>query len=144
MWIKTDVQKGMSIYDKIRGRYDGQSDQPKLTAKQFLGKEVGVAVYSNPGEYLAYLKGLRQPEVEDLEKFFMAVREGLRMENHLQRRKDRVGRIYAFPRFMQPKAGSGYKVITDAGMEKFIVDYADGIIEIDFTLVELAEEAMNP
>ena len=120
------------------------AQENKITAKQFLNKDSVVTGYSTPGEYLTYLQSLRNEEVDDLTKFFDAVKEGLRLSNVTRTRKDRGGRVYLFPIPVQPKSGSGLKIILEAGMTRFIEDYINGKITIEFGLEELAEEALNP
>lgn len=131
------------LYNRINQRPQGSADEAKVTAKQFLGKDENVQGYTNPEEYMAYLKSLRPGDVEHLSRFFGHAFNQVRLENHLQVRNDRGARAYRFPKFLLANATDGTKVILGAGMDQFLDDYANGLVRIDFTLEELVEELLN-
>src|ERR1700744_3470837 len=132
----------MSLYDKLHGGSQGSAVEPRrLSAKDFLGQE-GRPGYTTNEQLLAYVRSLRKDEVEDLELLFKLLNMQHRIDNQTKTRVDKAGRTYVYPRFIiSKKSAPGCKVILEAGMQKLIEDYASALIEVNFSLDELVEEA---
>jgi len=126
-----------------RRRVKDAARNKKITAKQFLGRVDDFKGYTNGDEFTAYLDSLRDPEFDDLAEFFGCVAQGLKLSNVSRVRRDRAQREYIYPVPIQPKSGSGLKVILEAGMLRFVEDYVKGEVEIDFSFDELSTEAYN-
>jgi len=132
-----------NLFVKLHGGSKGPGqEQVVITTKQFLSKD-GVEGYTTASEFLTYARSLRPKEVSDLENILLLMASRLRVDNLTNIRTDRGGRLYIFPRFHKPQSDPGGKLILEAGMSKFINDYAEGSISISFTLAELIEEALN-
>jgi len=118
----------------------GAGRDKRITAKQFLGKVDGFKGYSNPVEFATYLDSLRDDEYDQCGEFFSAVNEGCKLSNVTKTHRDRARRLYLHPVPIRPKSDSGLKVILEAGMPRFIEDYINGRVEINFTFEELEDE----
>ncbi len=132
----------MKIYNKLHQETGGKGPQG-LTARQFLNKEPNVKGYSHPTLFLEHLKSLRPPELEQQEQLFDFCKNGVRIIGSAITRLDRSNRSYQHPTFLTGNTQTGCKVILEAGMKEFLLDYRAGKVTINFTLEELVEEAMN-
>ena len=116
--------------------------RPRLTAKQFLGKEDGTA-YFKPEEFILYAKSLRPQEIEQLGQVVDGMKEGLRIVGNVAKRTDKGGRAYTYLNTSRVNATVGAKLILEAGIVNFLKDYMDGKFVAGFTLEELVEEALK-
>lgn len=124
----------------LHGQHQVFGHDNKMTARQFLGKEEGCKGFTTVALYGSYLKSLRPTELADMTVFWRYIKEGSRIDEFVQQRKDRGGRTYIYPSFLQAKGNPKMKVILEAGMDQFIIAYSLGLVLIDFTLEDLIKE----
>lgn len=132
----------MRIFNTLHGGSQGSGRDP-ITAKEFLGKEGSRKYPSSIEAFLTYCKSLRELEIEQLEQFFSNVKAGRRYIGTIVTRMDKGNRPYKYITFNNLGGNRGVKVVVNEWMNKFINDYYDHKIQIDFTLEQLVEEAMN-
>jgi hypothetical protein len=128
----------MSIIKKRRG--ESTSSQTTLTPKMFLGKE-GKEPYIDPKTLLTFIDNSRIEDVDEMEAFFMLVKENLKMSVNRKIKTDIKGNRYKFETFFRAKGSEGVKVMLIGDIQRFISDYQAGKFEIDFTLEDLVSEA---
>ncbi|GAB3915368.1 hypothetical protein [Mucilaginibacter boryungensis] len=135
----------MNIYNKLHGETIAallNDGRPKLTAKQFLGKD-GTNAYYNNETLLSFVKTLRPQEISEMQEILKGMSEGLRIVGTIASRTDKGGRRYAYLNLQHVNANTGGKFILEDGTTRFLNDYMNGKFVVGFTLEELVEEAMN-
>lgn len=114
----------------------------KLSATQFF-KDNDPMGYFEKSEFEEYARGMVRNEPEQFMGFIDQLKNGIKLNLKLQTREDKSGRKYTWVEFMYARATSGYKVIVDGEILRFIEDYATGKISVTFTAEELLEAALN-
>lgn len=113
-----------------------------LKAIDFFTDENPEGYFSKEG-FKTYAKSLLRNEPNHFGGFIKELKQGSKFNWDLNTRKDRSQRPYAFPQFFHARAIKGYKIIMNPEMQRFIDDYAEGKISIDFDADDLLKIAFN-
>jgi hypothetical protein len=109
-----------------------------LTAKDFFTDENSEGYFSKK-EFQHYGSTLIRNERNDLAGFIEELKRGTKVNMNLIVRKDRSNRPYCFPQFFFARGVKGYKIIVNDEILRFINDYAEGKITVNFSLLELGK-----
>lgn len=133
--MKTNIFKAVTTTENT-------STARKVSAIQFF-KENDDNGYFGKSEFEDYARSMVRNEPEQFMGFIDQLKNGVKLNLKLQTREDKSGRIYTWVEFMYARATSGYKVIVDGEILRFIEDYATGKINVTFTAEELLDVALN-
>ncbi|MES2447910.1 MAG: hypothetical protein V4546_12060 [Bacteroidota bacterium] len=113
-----------------------------LTAENFF-IENNPDGYMAKSELVALGRSLTRREPKDFIGFFEQLRRGGKFDANFTIQKDRGGKEYGYPRFFMARGVKGYKVILNEGMKRFIDDYVEGVISVEFTAMDLEKIALT-
>lgn len=116
--------------------------QTSLKANDFFSENNPVG-YMTRTEFVSYIKSFVRREPRDFIGVIDQMRNGGKFDANFSTGRDRARRDYGFLKFLVTNGYKGYKVILNDGMKRFINDYAEGIISIDFTALELEKAAIS-
>ena len=122
-----------------------QSQEKKgnsITAFDFFKENNPNGYYFKP-EFLKVTESLERNEPEQFVEILENLEKGYRIKLETKVRIDKSGKEYIWVDFIFARAVRGLKLVGDAGMVKFISDYAHGKINVDFTIDDLTDEAFK-
>jgi hypothetical protein len=107
-----------------------------MVAKDFFTEDNPDGYFSKKG-FQDYGSKLIRNEQSDLAGFIDQMKRGTKLNMNLIVRKDRSNRPYCFPQFYFARGIKGFKIIVNDEILRFIEDYAEGRITVNFSLLEL-------
>lgn len=111
-----------------------------LTATDFFGKKDGG--YCEKDDFIIWGESSRTEDIHNVAKFLKLVKDGNRIVDTSITRTDKGNRPYKYITFiLASKFSDGAKLIQEGPWPCVLDDLQKGLIEINFTLDELIEEA---
>jgi hypothetical protein len=108
-----------------------------LTAAMCLAK------YITPQSLLNFIDTGRADDVDDMEKFMLAIKDRRKFDYPRKIRTDKGGLPYKYVNMNESNGQEGFKIILLDQMDQFLIDRHRGNFQIDFTLDDLVAEAEN-